>query len=225
MRHVLPAPSLLPVLLLAGLLGGCTTGSSSDARSDGSGGQGKGAVQPKTFDTSAVPATGSDAAAVQDEIGQLARGKEAKDDDGQAVHDDAVSKLSRRGAAVQLRIIDAMRSSPDWNIRLGCIEVLQSIGTKTCIPHLISMLQDSDPLIALHANVTLQALTSHREIPVPGGAIGANGLPPVPRAQADQLEMDTELKIWTHWYDNHHQALHDAWDTWWKSNNTRVTID
>jgi hypothetical protein len=179
----------------------------------------------KAFDTAAPAANGGQDAAVHAEIAELARGKDAKDDEGQAAHDEAVSKLSRRGSAVELTVIDALRSDPDWNVRLGCLEVLQSIGTKACIVHLIAALQDAEPLISLHANVTLQALTSHREIPAADAPIGQNGLPPVPRPRADQLEMDTEIKIWTAWLGEHHEALHAAWDQWWKSNREHVTIE
>jgi hypothetical protein len=181
--------------------------------------------QPKIFDASSPVKADAAEQEIATEIKQLARGKEPRDDEGSAAHDEAVSKLTARGSAVELRVIDALRSDPDWNVRLGCIEVLQSIGGKPSVPHLISALLDEQPLVAFHANHTLEAVTKHQEIPAAGQAAGANGLPPVPLRPATDLAMDAELRAWTAWHQAHKQELHDAWQKWWDANGKATRVD
>lgn len=209
---------LLPLLLA---VGGCSTTASRnrDAQATAA------APPPTTFDTNAPAATAPQDADIHQELAQLARGKDAKDDEGQAAHDEAVAKLTAHGPSVEPHIIDALRTDADWNVRLGCIEVLQSIGSKTCIDHLIYALTDREPLVALQANYTLEALTKHQEIPAAGAPTGANGLPPVPRRRENENEMDVELRLWTSWYHDHGPSLHQAWVTWWKANREHVAID
>jgi len=159
------------------------------------------------------------------EIQKLAAGKDPDDEQGEIIHDDAVASLTARGSIIELSIVDAMRGNHDWNVRLGCVEILQSIGTKACIPHLIAALRDPEPLVAFTANSTLEALTKHEEIPADGTTRTANGLPPVPPRPPSQLALDTELKIWSIWYRDNGKQLHDSWDEWWKANAERVRID
>jgi hypothetical protein len=178
-----------------------------------------------TYSTAQSPKSDPNGAAVGASIADLARGKDAKDEDGQVAHDKAVSDLTAHGSAIELQIIDALRSNADWNVRLGCVEVLQSIGTKLCVDHLIACLQDREPLVALQANHTLEEMVKHKEIPDAGASAGANGLPPVPRRLPDQNEEDTELKLWTQWYNSYGTNLHDAWAQWWKAHGPGMRIE
>jgi len=181
-----------------------------------------------THDAPVKPATTSTAAEnaqLAAEIQKLAAGKDPDDEQGEIIHDDAVASLTARGSAIELSIVDAMRGNHDWNVRLGCVEILQSIGTKACVPHLIAALRDPEPLVAFTANSTLEALTKHDEIPAAGSNRTANGLPPVPVRKPEQLALDTELKIWSIWYRDNGKQLHDSWDQWWKANAERVRID
>jgi len=173
----------------------------------------------------ATTSTAAENAQLDAEIQKLAAGKDPDDEKGEIIHDDAVAALTARGSAIELPIVDAMRGNHDWNVRLGCVEVLQSIGTKACVPHLIAALRDPQPLVAFTANSTLEALTKHGEIPAEGTTRTANGLPPVPIRKPDQLALDTELKIWSIWYRDNGKQLHDSWDQWWKANAERVRID
>jgi hypothetical protein len=180
---------------------------------------------PKIFDASTPVHQDTTEADIAAEIQQLARGKELKDDEGVAAHDEAVQKLTARGSSIEPRIDDALRANQDWNVRLGCIEVLQSIGGKPSVPHLISALLDPQPLVAFHANQTLEAVTKHQEIPAAGKPTGANGLPPVPERKPTDLAMDAELNLWTQWYQEHRQQLHDAWEAWWKDNGKATRVE
>ncbi|MBA2480708.1 MAG: hypothetical protein H0V44_08600 [Planctomycetes bacterium] len=159
------------------------------------------------------------------EIGRLSKGKDPKDIDGSAVYDQAIGKLTARGAGIETRIIDALRTSTDWGVRMGCIEVLQSIGGKACIDHLIAALLDDESLVAFHANKTLEELTKHQEVPAASKPTGANGLPPVPVRDANDLEMNAEQKIWQAYHRAHKQPLRDAWAAWWTANQAKTKID
>jgi hypothetical protein len=201
-------PLLLPVIALAFGLAGC------DDRSDA-----------KFFDASTPVRPDATEQEIATEIAQLAKGKDTKDDAGSAAHDEAVSKLTARGSAGEPRIDDALRANPDWNVRLGCIEILQSIGGKASVPTLILALADDQPLVAFQANHTLEALTKHQEIPATGKPSGANGLPPVPARAETDLAMDAELRVWTEWHRAHRHELHDAWEAWWKENGKATRVE
>jgi hypothetical protein len=201
-------PRLLVLCLAAVLVAGC------------------GDTERKVFDASSPASSDPNQQTIAGEIAQLARGKDPRNDiEGAAAHDDAVTKLTARGSAVETSIIDALRSNHDWNVRLGCIEVLQSIGSKICVDHLIVATADEQPLVAFHANKTLEMLTKHAEIPQPGAETGANKLPPVPLRDAKDMAMDAELRVWTEWYEVHRQELRDAWEDWWKQNGAHTRLD
>ncbi|MBA3710334.1 MAG: hypothetical protein H0W83_16110 [Planctomycetes bacterium] len=159
------------------------------------------------------------------EIANLAKGKDPNDIDASALYDEAVSKLTGRGQKVESRIIDALRTSTDWGIRMGCIEVLESTGSKACVEHLIAALLDDEPLVAFHANKTLEELTRHKEIPEAGKPTAANGLPSVPARDPAHLEMNAEQKLWSAYQREHRTRLHDAWDAWWTDNKSRTKVE
>jgi len=152
---------------------------------------------------------------VDAEIKELAKGKDPDDAKASAAYDLARLRLERRGSTIEMSLIDALRTGDDWGVRLGCIEVLQSVGTRQCIEHLIAALQDDQPLVSFQAEMTLRVLTDHRELPEAGKPTGPNGLPPLPVRAATDLGMDAETRIWTTWHAAHHQALYDAWTAWW----------
>lgn len=178
----------------------------------------------KAFDATTPVAPPPEAQQLEAEIAQLAGGKDERDDEGAAAHDQAVAKLTARGSAVEPKLIDTLRSHADWNVRLGCIEVLQSVGSKACVEHLIAALRDEQPLVAFHANHSLEALTKHQVVPATGKDPVA-GLPPIPARPADDLAMDAELRQWTAWYAQHGQLLHDTWKAWWTENGAKTRID
>jgi hypothetical protein len=212
--------ALLPMAVLVLTLGSCHSHGEA-ARDTPPSDTASAATPTASSTTSSAPLN----AEISGEIAELAGGKNPDDEVGESKHDAAVSALTARGSAVELSMVDALHANADWNVRLGCIEVLQSVGTKACVAHLIFALRDSEPLVALRANYTLEALTKHNEIPAADAHTGANGLPPIPARPSSQLGMDVELKIWTTWYHEHGQALHDAWDAWWRGNSARISID
>ena len=170
-----------------------------------------------------VTAQEQDKANLERDIADLAKGKDSRNAKDMAAYDKAVSTLSRRGSAIENEIIDHLRRAGDWSVRMGLVEVLQSIGGKACIEHLISVCDDSEPLVALRANTTLELLTGTRVIPETGQQ-STSGLPPVPVRPDADLAMDAELLLWTAWHKEHGTALRAAWLAWWKDNEDRAII-
>lgn len=164
-------------------------------------------------------------AAVEKDLDVLAAGKDLSQAEAESAWHQAIQRLSRRGAGIEIQVVDRLRRDPDWGVRLGCIEVLQSIGSRGCIEHLIATLADPEPLVALRANDTLAAMTRHDEIPGPGMQAGANGLPPVPLPPADDLAMDAEYRQWSAWHRQHGAALKQAWAGWWEANQGKLSIE
>ena len=162
-------------------------------------------------------------AATERELDALSRGRDPSKVEDSKAYDDAVAALIRRGSSIETTLIDRLRRTDDWSIRMGIIEVLMATGTKTSIDHLIFCLDDSEPLVALRANTTLQEMTNHAEIPASGSA-KANGLPPVPKRADSDLALDAELRAWTAWHHEHGQALRAAWTAWWAENRDQITI-
>jgi HEAT repeat protein len=159
------------------------------------------------------------------EIAQLAKGKNPRDVAASAAYDEAVAKLTGRGTSIETRIIDALRTDPDWSVRMGCVEVLQSIGTKASVEHLIAALVDDQPLVSFHANRTLEEMTKHHEIPERGKPVTTNGLPPLPEREAHDLAMSAELRLWTAYHNQYRKQLHDGWAAWWAENKKSVKIE
>jgi hypothetical protein len=157
------------------------------------------------------------------DIAALAAGKDLSEAKASKQYDDAIARLIQRGSSIETTLIDHLRRSEDWGVRLGLIEVLMATGTKVSVEHLIVCLDDPEPLVALRANTTLQEMTNHAEIPEGGGA-GANGLPPVPKPPDSDLALDAELRQWALWHREHHARLRQAWAAWWATNKDQVTI-
>lgn len=170
------------------------------------------------------PRTASDREALLKEVAQLARGKDTADAAAMAAYDAAVQHLIARGGAIESEVIDQLRRSEDWSVRLGLVEVLQGIGSRACVEHLIAVLNDVQPLVALRATTTLQELCQHREIPEEGKPVGVNGLPAVPRRAANDLAMDAELRLWTAWMQEYGHTHQLAWERWWRDNRDKVAI-
>ena len=162
--------------------------------------------------------------AISREIAALAAGKEQVKAEDTKKYDDARDALIRRGSAIETTLIDNLRRSDDWGIRLGIVEVLMATGTKVSVDHLIFCLDDDAPLVALRANTTLQEMTNHNEIPPAGSPAGANGLPPIPNRPAADLALDADLRLWTAWHQDHAKQLRAAWTSWWGANKGQITI-
>ncbi len=160
------------------------------------------------------------------EIALLANGKsEATDAGASKAYDDAKAKLIARGSAIENELCESLAANADWGVRLGCVEVLESVGTKICIPTIIAALDDPEPVVALYASHMLSTLCKHDEIPAAGAASGANGLPPLPAKSGKNSALDADMKSWSAWHQANHAALRKAWDTWWAQNKDKLKID
>jgi hypothetical protein len=157
------------------------------------------------------------------DIAALAAGKDSMNAKDSKIYDDAIARLIQRGSSIETTLIDNLRRADDWGVRLGLVEVLMATGTKVSVDHLIVCLDDSEPLVALRANTTLQEMTNHAEIPESGVA-GANGLPPVPKRLEKDLALDAELRQWALWHREHHSKLRQSWAAWWATNKDQITI-
>ena len=154
----------------------------------------------------------------------LAKGKDMARIEDTKIYDQAVNALIRRGSAIEPALIDTLRRTNDWSVRLGIIEVLQATGTKTCIEHLIAVLADDQALVAFRANITLQELCQHREIPETGKPVSGAGLPPIPLRPVTDLANDAELRAWTTWHQDNKLRLKEAWANWWTANRENTVI-
>ena len=61
---------------------------------------------------------------VQRLIADLAKGRDPTDAKAAKIYDEAVGRLISRGSALEPTLIDALRRSDNWAIRLGIVEVL-----------------------------------------------------------------------------------------------------
>ena len=128
-----------------------------------------------------------------------------------------------RGSKIETTLIDNLRRSDDWGIRLGIVEVLMATGTKVSIDHLIVCLDDSEPLVAFRANSLLVEMTQHTEIPVAGSPI-TSGIEPLPTPPAKDLSLDVEQRTWATWQQKNGKALRAAWASWWAANKGTIEI-
>jgi HEAT repeat protein len=202
-------PAALPLVLVLGLLTNGCESERSQAKVE--------------VDAAATTAADDQRSAIERDLDALAHGRDPNDAKESKLRDDAVRALIKRGSGIETALIDRLRRSDDWAVRLGIIEVLMATGTKASVDHLIVCLDDDEPLVALRANTTLQEMTQHAEIPAAGTA-GANGLPPVPVRPANDLAMDAELRQWSLWHREHRAALRQAWATWWSANRDEFKI-
>ncbi len=160
------------------------------------------------------------------DIAELAKGKDPDDLQGSVDYDQARDRLIARGAAIQATLWEALKTSTDWSIRMGIVEVLQAVRTKPSTEPLIAVLDDPQPLVAMRADHALQFMYDHREIPKAGEPTGANGLPPVPLRAEDDFDRDADLRIWSEWHRVNGKQLKEAWQNWWKANrDTAVVVE
>jgi len=132
-------------------------------------------------------------------------------------YDKAINSLIMRGAKIETRLIDTLRSDPDPWIRVGCVEVLTAVATKLSVEHLIAVLDDEAPLVAQRANIALQTLTDQRMIAETGSPAG-NLLPALPVRAEDDKDLGAEERIWAAWHLQHKAELKAAWERWWAAN-------
>jgi len=159
-----------------------------------------------------------DRKAVLAEIALLSKGKDTSDIEASAIYSETVQKLTGRGSKIEPLLIEALAGDQDWAVRMGAVEVLQSVGTKSCIDALIVATKDPAPLVALNADKLLSGMTDHRVIPKAGAAPSPEGLPPVPQREADNLALDAEEKLWAVWHQENSKLLYSTWLAWWKAN-------
>lgn len=160
---------------------------------------------------------------VQREIEQLAKGKDVDDAAGSAAYTEAVDKLTARGSKTEPQLVEALAGHKDWAVRMGVVEVLESVGTRVCVDALVGATKDPHPLVVLRANKLLEKMLGHRIIPAAGEAV-VDGMPPVPARDPADLELDAEERIWAAWHREHAVRLHDRWLAWWKANRGTVKI-
>ena len=161
---------------------------------------------------------------IADDIAKLATGKDLSAALDAKTFGDAKDRLIRRGSRIETTLIDSLRRSDDWGVRLGVIEVLMATGTRISVDHLITVLDDPQPLVALRANTLLVEMTQHSEIPTAGAPTAANGLPPVPKPAAGDLALDAEERQWAFWQRANGKTLRAAWASWWTANQGTVEI-
>lgn len=164
-----------------------------------------------------------DEVAIRADIAALASGAKSDDPSASVRYDKAINELIMRGAKVETRLIDTLRSSPDAWVRIGCVEVLTAVASKASIEHLIAVLDDEQPLVAQRANIALQTLTSQRMIPESGKPALA-GVDAIPARGADDLAMDAEERIWGAWHAKNKEALKAAWERWWTANKATFSL-
>ncbi len=160
---------------------------------------------------------------IRQDIETLAKGAAGGDPESSVAYDTAVNDLILRGAKIETRIIDALRSHRDAWVRIGCVEVLTAIATKTSIEHLIAVLDDEEPLVAQRANIALQTLTDQSMIAA-SGTTDPKLLPPVPDRAESVKELDAEERLWAYWHVQHRTELKAAWERWWASNKATFTL-
>lgn len=175
------------------------------------------------FRANPEPMTSGEDQAVDKLIAQLAKGGILNDPTASVAFDEAVTELSKRGAKVESKIIDTLRSSPDGEIRHGCVEVLSAIASKAALPHLIAVLDDEVPLVAFRADITLRNLTRTRMIPEAGKPANRD-LPAVPTRASNDVSLDADLRIWSAWHLRHRQSLKAAWERWWADNKSNFSL-
>ena len=163
--------------------------------------------------------------AVRGEIDQLANGKDHNDIEASALYSETVQKLTGRGSKIEPELIEALAGHQDWSVRMGVIEVLESIGTRACIDGVIAATKDPAPLVALRANKLVEAMTGHRVIPAAGQPVSPEGLSPVPQRDPAELALDAEERIWATWHQQNSRLLHATWLEWWKANRGTVKIN
>jgi HEAT repeat protein len=173
----------------------------------------------------ANPSTSEDPAEreIRLDIATLAKGGLPADPDSSVAYDRAINNLILRGAKIETRLIDALRSDLDPWVRVGCVEVLTAVATKSSVEHLIAVLDDETPLVAQRANIALQTLTGQRmiaEAAKPAPAL----LPAPPARAANDVELDAEERIWAVWHAQHKTELKAAWEHWWAANRITFTL-
>lgn len=157
------------------------------------------------------------------DIETLAKGAASGDPAASVAYDKAVNDLILRGAKVETRMIDALRSNRNAWVRIGCVEVLTAIASKTSIEHLIAVLDDEEPLVAQRANIALQTLTDQRMI-AEAGKPDPKLLPAVPPRAEDDMELIAEERIWAAWHAQHKAELKAAWERWWAASKATFTL-
>lgn len=162
--------------------------------------------------------------AIRRDIEALAKGAEGGDPEASVVYDKAVNDLILRGAKVETRLIDALRSHGDPWVRLGCVEVLTAIATKASVEHLIAVLDDPAPLVAQRANIALQVITGQRVIAETGKPAAEGQLPAVPERDPADKALDAEERTWAAWHATHKAELKAGWERWWAANRGTFTV-
>ena len=166
--------------------------------------------------------TAIDEAKVKEQIAILSEGSKADDADAEFRYNEARDGLIKMGTGVEPFILFEMKNGRDWSVRLGCIEVLDGIGTKKCVEPLIECLLDEHPLVAQKAMYSLRVFCGHRIVPdtdMPGAPV-----PPIPqRAENESFEKD--YTIWVAWHEQNRKAFYRAWVEWWKANKGEVTVE
>ncbi|MDA3962988.1 MAG: HEAT repeat domain-containing protein [Planctomycetota bacterium] len=200
--------ALLSIALVMCVLAGCT--SVFDRESDG------------LFEEGG-PLSEEEQAEVKEQIANLSAAASPEDPDAEAVFNDAVQNLTLRGSSIEPLLIEALAGSEDWAIRYGVINVLDGVGTRSSVEPLIAVLDDNHYLVALKAMYLLRVICDHQEIPNEG--VSANGLPAVPPANPDDLDVDAWMKSWIRWHDKHGTALRETWAEWWRVHSGRVIIE
>ncbi len=162
---------------------------------------------------------------IRKEIDTLGDGRDPNDVEKDVRADRAKNLLIARGTRIEPQLIEALGAHEDWAVRVGVIEVLEALGTRSSIEALITATGDEHPLVALKADKLLEVMCQHREIPTAAEGVGANDLPPFVGPAADDLALDARERAWATWHGANRESLRKAWSAWWATNRTTAQLN
>ncbi|MFW5751363.1 MAG: hypothetical protein ACOCZK_06910, partial [Planctomycetota bacterium] len=94
-------------------------------------------AETKVFDRGFHAHVEADRKAIKAAIAELHHWSNIDDPEAAATYDEAKSKLTAEGVAAEPELIEAIYEADDWAVRYGCIEVLDSVGTRNCVDALV----------------------------------------------------------------------------------------
>lgn len=159
-------------------------------------------------------------------IAELDAGSNPNDARSSVIYNKSIEELTNIGSGAEPFLVFELNESNNWAIKYGCIEVLDSIGSKQCIEALIARLRDVHPKVAMKAMYSLRVICSYRVVPekMPEDAKTVVEIPPVPVRGASQ-DMAEDYNMWVDWYDAHGVKLHAQWEQWWLDNKATIKIE
>lgn len=138
-------------------------------------------------------------------IVKLEAGKDLSQVGNEGTFYETVNELSLQGGEAEPYIIDALRTDPDWGIRLGCLHVLDGIGTKDALPAIVDAIDDPEPEVCLKATYTARGISGHKILETDA----APNIPPLPETMGEQGMVDLQ-----EWHLRYSKSLRTYWQQW-----------